>query len=144
MACYRDEIWVSEQNFLIGDSKVFTSGKPDPSPEEQNEPETERYRSFFLIRLTDVIACSNFDFYSDKTMTPVTSKTRGRGPVEEDDEDEVNFTTPVRGGDTSEIPREMLKQMALETPGDHLDLEKLRPKPVNLELSTNSTVTPSR
>ena len=68
-------------------------------------------------------------------------------PEEEDeDEDEVNFKTPVRGGngDSSMISREKLRQMALETPGDHLDLEKLRPKPVNLEMSTNSTVTPSR
>ena len=44
MACYRDETWVSEQSFLIGDSKVFTSGKPDPSPEvEEIAEEAERY-----------------------------------------------------------------------------------------------------
>jgi hypothetical protein len=62
---------------------------------------------------------------SEAVSTPFAASKDSKNDEDDDDDDEINFKTPKPG------PRSKRISDLLETPGG-LDIEKLRPRPLNL------------
>ena len=121
LACQRDNSWVSEQPFLVGDCTTFTKDRPLPREPQEEKDET----------LTTEETRLEVEDNQDVTMEDV------RCRFEVMDEDADNTNNEITFG----------RQVALggrgpNTPGPGTDtptMQRLRPKPIDVE---NITVTP--
>jgi len=158
-ACLRDETWVSEKKFLVGDAKTVTSGKPEPSePEEETNVEEEVEEDTVTNMSVDEVQRSYGPGPSLKAspppvrapisvpgqvITPVTplSALRMDSPT-------TAVRKPVRpqvDSPSMEVCPPAARVTSVHTPGQTVDspmaTQTLRPKPINL---TDITVTPQR
>ena len=156
-ACLRDETWVSEKKFLVGDAKTVTSGKPEPSePEEETNMEEEEdtvtnmsvdevQRSYgpgpsLKASPTPVRAAIPVSAQVNTPVTPLAAL-RVDSPA-------TAVRIPVRpqvDSPSVEVCPPAARSTAAHTPGQAVDspmaTQTLRPKPINL---TDITVTPQR
>ena len=147
LACLRDETHVSEQQFLVGESRAVTPGRPDPSPEVKNEDantgnndDQTVIKDITIVEADlnddnqDVTMKEDDDDYGDKTMEEVTFNSKEKQGMDISPSAAAALTPAAR-----------LKQSAVTTPGpaavDTPTLERLRPKPIDV---SNITVTPQR
>ena len=92
LACQRDNTWVSEQPFLVGDSTTFTEGRPlprDPQDETmmtdqtkvevEDQPDTTMETDDVRCQMEDEITFGGQEAPGDPN-TPMASKTLKTGP----------------------------------------------------------------
>ena len=122
MTCARKMAWVSEKPFLLGDSTTITEDKP--MPDELDDVKHD---------------CSNFDEaveedHKQVDETEIVFKHTVENADEEDGEEQKSgVCTPQN----TSIDRQRVRRLAMETPGDGLDIEKLRPKPFEMSPSVS-------
>ena len=139
LACLKDRTWVNEAPFLIGDSKTVTEGKPMPKEEEEENT---------LMEESSKVSTDEAD--EDEDIKFKTPKLTGKKHIEEEDEETPKIKKSFNLEDDDEMdikfktPKNDVtmrsKMLELETPG--MDIEKLRPKPIDFEPS--KTITPNR
>ena len=154
-ACFKDKTWVSEKNFLIGESKAVTEGKPEPSEHDEEEEmeeedtvttmtEDEIQRSHGQPSTTPQHPRASIPVLAQAT-TPVTplAAMRVNSPA-------TAVRLPARPQVESPMvelnPQGAARSAAINTPlGQGVDspmaTQSLKPKPINL---TDITVTPQR
>ena len=148
LACLKDLTWVSEQPFLIGDSNTFTEGKPMPREDTEEENTLTEEASAAAVEAEededDEIQLKTPKLgkrrlsakdASDKKTPKLKPAGRTEDDEEEEEDEDIKFKTPKT--DEGQLRSRMLE---LETPG--MDIEKLRPKPIDFEPS--KTITPNR
>ena len=155
-ACHRDQAWVSERNFLVGEAKTVTSGKPEPSePEEETNMEVTEEDTVTNMSVDEVHRS-----YGPSKASPKTS--RAPNPVQVNtpvtplaalrvDSPATAVRVPVRpqvDSPSVEVlrPPAAARSTEVHTPGhpvvdSPMATQTLRPKPINL---TDITVTPQR